>query len=96
MATRDDAGADGVTHHMRHRWEDETALSDRIVTAVAGYEGTDEASLPPIEDSINPDALENLFVPRPGADPTPGCVTFSYYGYTVVVQSTGRILLRTD
>lgn len=96
MATRSDGGSGGATYHLRHQWDGERALSDRIVSVVAGYEDADSAALPPIGASINPEALDDLFATTQATDATPGCVTFSYYGYTVVVQSTGRILLREN
>jgi hypothetical protein len=96
MATAITDGTDGTTHHLVHEWGGETAVSERIVTAVAGFEGEDPASLPALSESINPAALDAIF--EAGSDGTvrPGCVTFSYCGYTVVVQSTGRVLLRAD
>lgn len=45
-------------------------------------------------ESVDPDALDELF--RPSGSPVAGeCrVTFSYHGYTVTVKSYGRILIR--
>jgi len=96
MATGNTVERADVTHHLRHRWDDETTLSEHIVTSVAGYEDTDPASLPSMGGSINPAALDDLFATAPASETTPGCVTFSYYGYTVLVQSTGRVLLRKE
>lgn len=94
MATSDEQSSGDTIHHLTHRWNDETSIGERIVAAVAEYEGTDSGTLPPIEQSINPVALEKLFDTTSDDDPRPGCVTFSYYGYTVIVQSTGLILIR--
>jgi len=96
MSTTRNQGQEGTTHHLTHEWDDETRMSDRIVAAIAEYEGEDADALPPLDGSINPDALDTLFGRSADGEVRPGCVTFSYYGYTVVVQSTGRILLRRD
>lgn len=86
-------GTFGGTHHLAHDWSGETTLSETIVTAVADAEDEPQAGLPPIDASINPDALDALFE-ADGDRQHSGCVTFSYYGYTVVVRSTGQVLLR--
>ncbi|WP_199174854.1 HalOD1 output domain-containing protein [Halegenticoccus soli] len=71
-------------------------MSDRIVEAIADYEGESPRNLPPLSDSINPEALDTAFESDNGSAPSAGCITFSYYGYTVLVQSTGQILIRKN
>ena len=83
-----------TTHHLHHEWSEKEWASDRIVTAVARYEEKDESDLPPLSDSINPAALDTAFAETDGDSSPAGCITFSYYGYTVLVQSTGRILVK--
>ena len=84
----------GTTHHLHHEWSEKERASDRIVTAVARYEERDESDLPPLSDSINPAALNTAFAETDGDSSPAGCITFSYYGHTVLVQSTGRILTK--
>ncbi|GGN94679.1 HalOD1 output domain-containing protein [Haloarcula pellucida] len=85
---------DGTTHQLSHQWEGNTEVSETIRGAVAEYAGVSFESLPPMDERINTDALDSLFETKSANTATPGCVTFSYYGYTVVVQSTGQIFLR--
>lgn len=69
-------------------------LAIAVLEAVAEREDTDITELPPLAESINPEALNTLFSPR--LDGTPrggGHVQFSYAGYTVTVQSTGSVEL---
>lgn len=94
MVTTGERTSEGTTHHLVHQWDDETAIGERISVAIAECEGDDSTAPPPIEGSINPEALDELFDTTDDGDPRPGCVTFSYFGYTVVVHSTGRILIR--
>ncbi|MBX0324435.1 hypothetical protein EGH21_15505 [Halomicroarcula sp. F13] len=87
-------GPDGTTHHLSHQWDGNSSVSETILNAVARYAAVSRESLPPMDESINTDALDSLFEAGTESTTTPGCVTFSYYGYTVVVQSTGQIFLR--
>lgn len=86
-------GVVGETRHLAHDWSGETTISETIVAAVADAEDEPRAALPSLDVGINPEALEVLFATDEDRLHT-GCVTFSYYGYTVVVRSTGQILLR--
>lgn len=95
MATAINDREGRTTHHLRHEWGGETAVGERIVAAIADAEDEDPATLPSLTGSINPAALDVLFEDGPDG-PRPGCVTFSYYGHTVVVQSTGRVLIRPE
>jgi hypothetical protein len=83
-----------ATHHLSHQWGDTTPIGKRIVAAIAEYEETTPASLPPLEQHINPDALDGLFETTADDGRRAGCVTFSYYGYTIIVQSTGQVMIR--
>ena len=87
---------DGTTHHLSHQWDGDRSVSETLVNAVARHANESQESLPPIGESINAAALDNLFETASEGTTAPGCVTFSYYGYTVVVQSTGQILLREN
>ena len=94
MGTARDGVSGGSTRHLSHQWGDEGSLSETVVAAVADDADEDRESLPPIDRSVNPDALDELF--DTSGSGIGGCVTFSYYGYTIVVQSTGRILIREN
>lgn len=64
----------------------EPSVSTRVVEAVAEYSGTDVLDLPPLYDSIDPDALERIL---PGM--TEGNVSFVYADRRVTVDSYGAI-----
>lgn len=64
----------------------ELSVSTRVVEAVAEYSGTDVLDLPPLYDSIDPDALERIL---PGM--TEGYVSFVYADQRVTVDSYGAI-----
>lgn len=64
-------------------------LSEAIVTAVAEREDAAPTEVPPLYDTIDPDALDRLFDGR-----RPGEVTFEYAGYEVTVRGPDRISIR--
>ena len=52
----------------------------RIITEIADEKGIDQAEMPPLYDTVDPNALENLF--RDGS----GKVTFEYADHIVEVD----------
>jgi hypothetical protein len=66
-------------------------LSERVVSKVAVREGVSEEELPPLYDSIEPDALEELFHHTNTRTATDLLVQFSYVGYTVTIRKPGAI-----
>lgn len=61
-----------------------------VIERVAAREGTDPTHLtPPLRDVVDPDALDALCA----ESDTPGCVAFSYCGYTVTVGIDGAVSL---
>lgn len=61
-------------------------VSERVVEAVATYSDTDELELPPLFDSIDPDALDGLI-----RSMSHGTVSFVYAGQRITVTSRGEI-----
>lgn len=89
-----DQGPERVTHHVHHDWRRDGAVSETIVDAVSGYEGVEADELPPLDRSVNPEALDHLFDATDVDASRAGSLTFSYSGYVVLVMSTGQILIR--
>ncbi|ELY62924.1 HalOD1 output domain-containing protein [Natrinema versiforme] len=85
---------DQTTYHLRHEWKGTELISDQIVEEIAEHENADPEELPSLSKRISPTALNTAFE-APDDDATmAGCITFSYYGYTVLVQSTGQVLIK--
>jgi hypothetical protein len=85
-------------------WGDYDHASTAIVEAMAAATGQDVIDLPPLQESVDVDALETLVQqgngesnPQ-GATPVGGPVevTFEYHGYTVVVASDRSLVLRAS
>lgn len=58
----------------------------RVVDAVAERTGTSPYDLPPLFDTVDPDALEGVI-----ASLSEGMVQFEYAGETVTVRSDGQV-----
>ena len=76
-------------------WEtSESTPAYATIAAVADAMAVDPVTLPPLFESIDPDALNALFSWDPG--PRTGQVTFAYCGYEVVITgSTIQLRQRT-
>lgn len=61
-----------------------------IVERVADRENVDPLDLPPLHDTVDPDALSALFA-SPGKGPEN--VTFTYNGYRVTVEGPEQVLV---
>lgn len=69
--------------------------SDTVVRAVADATSTDELSLPPLFDALDPDALDDVLGPF-GSNPTCGrVVEFHYAGVHVSAFDDGRVTVQS-
>jgi hypothetical protein len=62
--------------------------SGLLLRTVAGYEGVDPVDLPPLQETVDVDALERLV---DSADNDALTVTFDYCGYEVTVDGDGDV-----
>lgn len=71
------------------------SLAVTVLKAVADREGVDVTDLPPLDDIVNPDALDEVFARKHDGTPRQGGrITFSYAGYSVTVHSDQGVELR--
>lgn len=68
-------------------------LAYRIVDRVAEQSDGDVRELPPLYEAVDPDALTAFLRSTEGPD---SAVAFTYCGYRVTVDSTGRIHLQPE
>ncbi|GAB3674914.1 HalOD1 output domain-containing protein [Halopiger thermotolerans] len=66
-----------------------------IVEAVATVTGDDPIDMPPLFDTVNPEALSELVAPSPPRDQYVE-VTFEYQGCRVTVSSDGDMTVASD
>ena len=66
--------------------------SQRVVEAVSDARDVDVLDLPPLYDTVDPDALDGLFAGRRGdAGAHSGTLVFEYADSTVVVDAYGTV-----
>ncbi|WP_255195378.1 HalOD1 output domain-containing protein [Halorarius litoreus] len=68
-------------------------LSARVVSTVAERKGVAGEALPPLYESIDPDALEAIFEHETTNPDSKLQVRFSYAGYLVTIRESGAISL---
>lgn len=72
---------------------DPDAVVTTVVATVAQLRGEPPESLEPLDDSVDGEALTDLFAPaRSGKRRGPGRVDFTYAGCSVTVTSDGEVI----
>lgn len=97
MATPDESppdGDDGGIVEASYDW-DETPPATAVVETVAVALDRKPITLDPLFDSVNPDALNALFVSSPSTrSAIPTTVSFEFVGRYVTVSSVGTVTVR--
>lgn len=84
------AGSGGATECLvEYDVTEGEAITGAVVDAVAAVAEADPIELPPLYESIDPDALETLFDRQ--REGTALEISFSYTGYEIVVEEGDRI-----
>ena len=86
------AGPSAVGRRERHR----RSPAEQVVEKLAAARGVEPVEMDrPLNDSIDPDALDAIFAPRHDGAPRTGdgYVEFSAYGYRVRVRKNGTVRL---
>lgn len=86
---------DGSESSVTYDADREERPSTAVVNAVAEAVGRDPTELPPLQRTIDADALDEMFGETLGGRPrTSGSVTFEYCGCSVVVLADGEVVVR--
>lgn len=87
-----DTGVESIQEGaLRSDWEEAGMPSTAVVEAVATARAVDPTELPPLNDHIDPDALDQLVQETSSVQ-----VSFVYDGADVFVTSDGAIRVSTD
>lgn len=76
----------GNSYHVA--CEDAELPSTNVVLSVAALEGVRPTHLPPLAETVDPDALDSVFSRSTDAA---GTVSFRYAGYDVTAHAEGRL-----
>lgn len=73
------------------------SITEGVVTATAAVTNTRVVELPPLYETVDTDALDELFAPQLGETKNRTVrVTFTYFDCDVVVLRNGRIFIEAD
>ncbi|MBX0324689.1 hypothetical protein EGH21_16810 [Halomicroarcula sp. F13] len=82
---------DDADESRRAQWSSVGDLTTSLLEAVADETGEDVTDLPPLNDAIDPDALESLLT----RDPSDSIqLAFSYTGVRVRIDSDGYLFVQ--
>lgn len=79
---------------MEYRIPPESSTTGAVVEALCRYEDTDYFSLPPLADSIPPDALDELFEGKD--DRSVVRLSFTHVGYVVTVENGETVRVESE
>lgn len=84
---------DGPAFRTTYDRSSETPLSIVVVDTVEAVLG-ETATLEPLYEVVDPDALDQLFQPKADGTPRPGGeLTFTYSGCEVIVRADGDVIV---
>lgn len=92
------SAAEGVSEPDTYRaqFDNFESPSNAVVLTVRDATDADRLMTPPLYDSVNPEALDNLFC-RPHVAPSSSIhVSFRYLDCNVTVRSSGEVEVRPD
>lgn len=68
--------------------EDSELASTNVILSIAALEGVGPTELPPLAETVDPDALDRVFSSSTEAN---GSISFEFAGYEVTVSSDGKL-----
>lgn len=69
-------------------WSDDSTPSEAVIETIAEETASDPLELPPLNNAIDPEALDRLFDNRQG-----GTVTFCCYEHIITVKQDGTVAI---
>lgn len=76
------------TDESNQGWSDGSTPSEAVIESIAEETASDPLELPPLNNAINLEALDRLFVNRQG-----GTVTFCCCGHVITVKQDGTVAI---
>jgi hypothetical protein len=94
-ASTDDVHYESETNTYRVPNGQQTDVGTAVVRAVAAARDTDPLDVSPLNDVVDPDALDALFQSKiDGSSRDGGTVQFALDGCDVTIESTGDVVVR--
>lgn len=82
------------TYRTTYDWASSVPLSTEILTLVSRAADVDPLEIEPLNDCVDPDALNRLFEPRQdGTLRTGGALSFTIHDHEVTVHADGELVV---
>ena len=79
------------TYRTVHNWNQHDSISTTLIEAVSAVVGEQSTTLPPLFESVDPDALDSVFEPTTATPRTAGRISIPYAGFLVTIYADGEI-----
>lgn len=80
-------------YHSTHDWDSDEPLTSTVMELILALTGEEPASGPPLWETIDPDALNQLFGSDGRVSQSSARLTFYHQRYTVTVQRDGHVFV---
>lgn len=85
------------TYRLHHDWRDDESIPTAVIMGVAAITNTPPTDLDPMFETLDPDALDQLFHPSArGSSRDAGWVSFHLNGCAVRIYATEEIEITPD
>jgi hypothetical protein len=90
----DELGYDPIrgSYHLHHDWTSSSPLSQTVTYVILALSGEEPSSGPPLSESVDPDALDQLFRNKCLDDRSNDHLTFTHDGCTITVYRSGQVI----
>jgi hypothetical protein len=82
------------TYVVRHDWGDDDSLTSTVVTAVAAIRNVEPTSVDPLNEAVDPDALNTIFDDRHcGSERAGASLSIRLNDCVVTIHADGRVVV---
>lgn len=85
-----EAGGSPRNHVITFDWTDAESVTAAIIDAVAAASNSSPTELEPLFDTVDPDALDQIFETAPRSVLAGPIVEFPYQGMVIQISATGE------
>ncbi|WP_135820675.1 HalOD1 output domain-containing protein [Halostella litorea] len=90
-----DTTADPRPYSVVHDWDADDSLAATVVSAVAAVRNVEPTAVEPLNETVDPDALNAIFDDRHnGGDRSGPTLSFRLNGCDVTVHADGRVVVK--
>jgi len=89
-----DTTADTPSYVTEHDWERDESLAATVVSAVAAIRNVEPTAVEPLNETVDPDALNDIFDARHnGGDRSGPTLSFRLSSCEVTIHADGRVVV---